>query len=233
MSHLLSRARGNRAFASCVVAAAACLAAIPHVHATEEEAAELALTVLGKLPAIASDGKSVAMHVAEPGSPAEGAASLAIFDAAGKVKRRLPLVSPAKDADRSLATYKAADAVLVDGGYKRMGHLSRSGGKMVRREKHEDPPPSCEVTLTQGERSFEVKVTAGKMVITAKRGGGTIGERVVAFRTPRRSCSSVTGYAVTPGGSGYDKPSGLLALSLIVDSEGTICFSHEVVWRPK
>jgi hypothetical protein len=233
MSHQPVCARRNRAFPSCVAFAAVLFMAISSLGAAEGDPMMLAMKVMKLSPAIASDGKSVAMHSMNPGAAADAAGSLAVFDARGKEKRRLPLVPPARDAARSAATYKAADAVLVDGGYKRMGRLARSAEKTVLKGKPSDPPPSCETTLDQDELSFDVKVTVGKILISAKREGRKVAEKLVTFRTPRARCAAVTGYSVAPAKAGYDRGSGLLALSLYVENSGTICFSHEVVWTVK
>lgn len=223
----------NRALVPCIAAGAALFTVFFAPRSSEGNPMVLAMKVMMISPAISSDGKFVAMHSTNPASDSDASGSLVVFNARGKEKKRMPLVPPARGMARSKATYEAADALLKKGGYKRMGRLSRSNDKTVLKEKPSDPPPSYQATFTQGDYVFDLKVTVGRIQVVAKRKGRKAGKKVVKFRTPRARCNQVTGYSVSPAKAGYDKSSGLFALSVLVESSGSICFSHELVWRVK
>jgi hypothetical protein len=200
----------------------------------EGNPAMVAMKVLMISPALSADGRTVAMHSHDPTGTAGAAGSLVFFDGSGKELRRLPLVPPARDLARATQTYAAADLALTRGGYKRMGRVAITRGKDVQQRRPGDPPPSFAATFTQGEHTFAIEVTTGKVVVEVRRGTRTYSTTTIPFRTPTTRCAKVTGYSVSPTKVGFDLQFGLLAFSVLVEADGSTCFSHEYLlkaWR--
>jgi len=211
------------------LAAAAFAAALVAAPASAADVAQQAMQVQLISPAVSADGKQVAVASLDPAGEAGASGSLALFDAAGALKRRIALFAPARDAERARRSYAEAAKILEEGGFRRMGRVKRNGEKTALRRTPSDPPPSFEGIFSQGDYGFTVRVADGKARFDAMKGSRKIGTWSLPLGK-EGPCSDVAGYSVSPTRAGFEADRRLFAFSVYAETKnGDVCFSHDYV----
>ena len=213
---------GRVALGSVLLASALCATA-------QADVAQQAMQVQLLSPAVSADGKQVAIASLDPAGETGASGSLALFDGAGVLKRRLALFAPARDAERARKSYAAAAKILEDGGFRRMGRVKRNSERTALRRAPSDPPPSFEGVFSQGDYGFTVHVAGGKVRFEAMKGTRKIG--TWSLRLGKEApCSDVAGYSVSPTRAGFEPDRRLFAFSVYAETKsGDVCFSHDYV----
>ncbi len=193
------------------------------------DVAQQAMQVQLLSPAVSADGKQVAIASLDPSGEAGASGSLALFDGAGVLKRRLPLFAPARDAERARKSYAQAAKILEEGGFRRMGRVKRNSERTALRRAPADPPPSFEGVFSQGDFGFTVRVGDGKVRFEAMKGTRKLG--TWSLRLGKEApCSDVAGYSVSPTRAGFEADRRLFAFSVFAETKsGDVCFSHDYV----
>jgi hypothetical protein len=180
-------------------------------------------------PAISGDGKQVAIASLDPAGEAGASGSLALFDGAGALKRRIALLAPARDAERARKSYAEAAKLLEDGAFRRMGRVKRNSERTALRRMPSDPPPSFEGVFSQGDFGFTVQVAGGKVRFEAMKGSRKLGTWSLKLGK-EAPCSDVAGYSVSPTRVGFEAERRVFAFSVYAETKsGDVCFSHDYV----
>jgi len=210
------------------VCAAMALALVVAADARADVARQ-AMQVQLMSPAVSSDGKQVAIASLNPGGESGASGSLAVFDGAGALKRRIPLFAPARDAERARKSYAEATRILEEGAFRRMGRVKRNSERTALRRSPADPPPSFEGVFSQGDFGFTVRVADGKVRFEAMKGSRKLGTWSLGLgKEP--ACGDVAGYSVSPTRAGFESDRRLFAFSVYAETKsGDVCFSHDYV----
>jgi hypothetical protein len=225
------RLAGTLALAAAGALGALALAAGP--ARADANVARQAMRVQLLSPAVSADGKSIAIASLDPGGEAGASGSLAIFDAAGVLKRRLPLFTPARDPERARRAYAKATRLLDEGGYRRMARLRRNSERTHLRRAPADPPPTFEGFFSQGDYGFAVHVARGQVRVEARKGSRKLGTYTRRLG-PAPRCRRVAGYSVSPTRAGFETSGRVLAFSVYAETTGgEACFSYDYVVATK
>jgi hypothetical protein len=193
------------------------------------DVAKQAMQVQLLSPANAGDGKQVAVASLDPAGEAGASGSLALYDGAGILKRRIALFAPARDAERARKSYAAAAKILEDGAFRRMVRVKRNSERTALRRTPSDPPPSFEGVFSQGDFGFTVQVAGGKVRLEAMKGSRKLGTWSLKLGK-EGPCSDVAGYSVSPTRAGFEADRRLFAFSVYAETKtGDVCFSHDYV----
>ncbi|MBI5480626.1 MAG: hypothetical protein HY906_17345 [Deltaproteobacteria bacterium] len=213
----------------CAAARAARVCALLAPVAGGADPARQAMQVQLLSPAISGDGKQVAIASLNPAGEAGASGSLALFDGAGVLRRRIALFAPARDAERARKSYAEAAKILEEGAFRRMGRVKRNSERTALRRAPSDPPPSFEGVFSQGDFGFTVRVADGKVRFEAMKGSRKLGTWSLKLGK-EAPCSDVAGYSVSPTRAGFEAERRLVAFSVYAETKsGDVCFSHDYV----
>jgi hypothetical protein len=212
-----------------LAAAVAFVLALCGGSAVRADVAQQALQVQLLSPAVSADGKQVAIASLDPAGEAGASGSLALFDGAGALKRRIALFAPARDPERARKSYAEAAKTLDDGGFRRMGRVKRNSEKTALRRTPSDPPPTFQGVFSQGDYGFTIEAGNGKVRFEAMKGARKLG--TWSLRLGKEApCSDVAGYSVSPTRAGFEADRRLFAFSVYAETKsGDVCFSHDYV----
>ena len=197
--------------------------------AASGDVAKQAMQVQLLSPAISADGKQVAIASLDPGGEAGASGSLALFDGAGALKRRIALFAPARDPERARKSYAQAAKILEDGAFRRMGRVKRNSERTALRRAPADPPPSFQGVFSQGDFGFTINVADGKARLEAMKGSRRLG--TWSLRLGKEApCGDVAGYSISPTRAGFEAERRVFAFSVYAETNaGDVCFSHDYV----
>ncbi len=181
-------------------------------------------------PSISADGKEVAIYSFDPGKVKGAKTSLAVFGAAGALKKRLSIVPPMVDLERSKGTAMEAALTLTGSRFARMGLVAKKAITNVQHVKAGDPKASLDVTLSSGDATFKVHVADRVATVTATRAGKSVAPITLKLGKSSGTCGPVIGYTIQNTLAGFDETSGALALSVdLEDANSPTCFGYDFV----
>jgi hypothetical protein len=193
----------------------------PAAARAEDDPGMLLMGAMMRTPAVSADGKHLAIYSVDPGGGDGARTSLAVFDAAGKLEQRIPLVPPAVDRARASAGAARITQLLRDGGYKRMGAMARGATKA--------DGTTYATQLKHEELVVELRVAERKVELRATRDGKPLAPITRALPAGDGPCASVDAYTVANTTAGYDAKSGALAFSISAQRGAEVCFGHDFV----